>query len=83
MSEFINPPLLFGIAIAFIFYFTSWTFIIVLFAIFSALLGLIYFNQNKLLYMPGKYIFYEVVMNLPKSPSENSQRMRHPREHSL
>ena len=54
MSEIINPPLVFGIVFGLIFYFAGWTTIIILLLIILGLLGAVYFNQNKLLYMPGK-----------------------------
>ena len=56
MSEFINPPLILGIVVAALFYFGGWTTLLILAILISVLLGLVYFNQNKLLYMPSIYV---------------------------
>jgi hypothetical protein len=54
MSEFINPPLLVGIGVALIFYFGGWITILLMGLVVCVGLGAIYWNQGKLLYMPGK-----------------------------
>jgi hypothetical protein len=50
----------------------------ILFVIVGGLMTTVYFNQNKLLYMPGKCIFMEVIPDMALSPSQNPFRYRHP-----
>ncbi len=49
-----------------------------IFAIVGGLMSLIYFNQNKLLYMPGTYLIYIAIPDMPTSPSQNPINYRHP-----
>lgn len=54
-----------------------------IFVICGSLMSLVYFNQNKLLYMPGKIQFHQVIPDMPHSPSGNPVRFRHPSEQGL
>ena len=56
MTQVITPPLLLGVGLALIYYLFGLTGFFVILSLFLGLLALIYFNQSKLLYMPGNFL---------------------------
>ena len=52
MSEVLSLSLLVGFSLAFIYFVAGWTGVAFLLLLFLSVLGLVYFNQGKLLYAP-------------------------------
>ncbi len=70
-------------ALSLFFYLSGYKGFIIIGILLIILMGLIYFNQNKLLYMPGTIFFNLVVPGLSKSSSQNPMGYRHPSERNL
>lgn len=70
--------------LTFLVYNQNYVILIAIGLIIIALLSLIYFKQNNLLYMPGMHLYYSIeVPGLPLSPADNPRGYRHPSNHRL
>ncbi len=49
-----------------------------IFVVVGSLMSLVYFQQNKLLYMPGTFEYILVIPDMSLSPSQNPYLYRHP-----
>lgn len=79
MAGVINFLTLFGAGLLALIYMTGIKGLIGILVLFLGMMLLVYFKQNNLLYMPCKNLTNVEVPGLPKSPSENQYKMRHPR----